>query len=444
MPEKMERLYPLPPYLWIWLIIFIATFPLSINTLLILFSDAFSSAPLPGEDILPFGSLLRLSNFAELSPMLVVIIGVLSLTMPSLRQAYIRQKYGLKDDVQIPVVREISRFVQGHLPDVVLSSNPLRGDQIAFIYPTGFRKTGMALMGGVAKLWNVDNESARGVLFHEIAHIRNGDTLITGAGSGFRALLNLWPVIFIVMIAVPVCVVWFAMSYLTFIELSGITAPGEIVTYEFGQFLFSLLPSLFFMLLTNLLWTASVIILPLAALWYSELAADNVAARYQGTPAPLIRALQLHSPPRSPWRWLLARTTHPPTRIRVFMLQQLSSPPTSMYLLILVFPAAMILSMLFIVLYYASFDLSVLWATQTTSSTAARVLPQVIGITAPLLVFIGLVILLWPSIVTFRYGSADAENETTRLHRLQWKRVHIGGGITTIIMAALLLAVLIL
>ncbi len=439
--RRSGMMHPLPPYLWVWLIIFIVTFPLTVNTLQILFSDAFSAAPLPGEDILPLGFLLRLPNFAELFPMLVVIIGVLSLTLPSLRQSYIQRKYDLKDDVQVSVVQEISGFVQDHLPDVSLSSNPLRGDQIAFIYPTGFRKSGLALMGGVAKFWKADNESARGILLHEIAHIRNGDTLITGAGSGFRALLNYWPVIFIVTVAVPGCIVWFAMSYLTFTELSGLASSGEIATYQFGQFLFFLLPSLFFMLLTGLLWAASVVFLPLAALWYSELAADCVASGCQGTPEPLIRALRLHSAPVSPWRWLLARTTHPPTRVRVFMLQQIPSPQTRMYLLILAFPAAMILSMLLTVLYYASFDLSVLWATQTTFSTATLVLPEVIGITAPLLVFVGFGILLWPSIVKFRYGSADAEDESTLL---QWKRAHLGGGITTIIMAVLLPTVLIL
>lgn len=82
-PEE-GKLYLLPPYLWIWLIIFVATFPFNLNYLQILLSDVFSTTPLPGEDILPFGFLLRMANFVELFPLLIIIIGVLSLAVPSI------------------------------------------------------------------------------------------------------------------------------------------------------------------------------------------------------------------------------------------------------------------------------------------------------------------------------------------------------------------------
>lgn len=425
---------PLPPYLWIWLIIFIVTFPFNLNFLQILLSDIFSPVPLPGEEVLPFGFLLRLANCVELFPLLLIIIGVLSLAVPSIRQSYLQRKYGLTDEVQIPIILEASTFIRRYLPDISISNNPLRGDQVAFIYPVSFQKAGIGLMGGVGKLWKGDNESARGVLLHEIAHIQNGDTLITGAGSGFRTLFNYWPVLFIVTVAVPVFIVWVMTSYLAFAEISGLMPSGEVVTYKFEQFLLFFLPSLFFMLLTNLMWVASVIFLPLAALWYSELAADCVAARCQGTPAPLARALRLYSVPVSWWRWFLARMTHPPTRIRLFMLQRVSSPLSHMVLLILMFPVAMVVSMLFTVLYYASFDLSILWATQTPLSTTASIFPRVAGITAALLVFVGLGIMLWPSIVRFLDGFPCDEGDSSFL---QWKRAHLGGGIMTLIMALL-------
>ncbi len=287
------------------------------------------------------------------------------------------------------------------------------------------------------KLWRADNESARGVLLHEIAHVRNGDTLITGAGSGFRTLFNFWPVLFVVTVVVPVIIVWLMMSYLLFIELSGLMPPGEIITYKFEQNLFLVLPSLFFMLLTSLMWVASIVFLPLAALWYSELAADCIAARCQGAPAPLARALSLYSVPVSRWRWLFARTTHPPTRLRLFMLQHVSSPFIHMLLLISTFPVAMVVSMLFTVLYYASFDLSVLLTNQVSLSTTASILPRVTVITAASLLFVGISILLWPSVVRFLHGLPSDGSGLP-----QWKRAHIGGGVMTLVLAAFLMGTL--
>lgn len=433
-PEGILR--PLPPYLWIWLIIFGATIPLNLNFIRILLTDVFSPAPIPGEEILPFGYLLRLTNCVELFPLLVLLIGVLSLVAPSVRHVYLRRKYGLADDVRIPVILEISAFVRRYLPGIAVSNNPLRGDQVAFIYPVGLREAGIGLMGGVVKLWKGDNESARGILLHEIAHIWSGDTLITGAGSGFRTLLNYWPVLSIVTVAVPLFIVWGMTSYLLFTELSGLMPPREVVTYILGQFLLVFLPSLFFMLLTNLMWVASVIVLPLAALWYSELAADCVAARCQGTPEPLARALRLYAVPVSRRRWLLARMTHPPAGLRLVMLQRASSPLSHMLLLILMFPAALVVSMLFTVLYYGSFDLSVLWAAQTTSSTVASIVPGVVRITAALLFFVGGSVLLWPSIVRFLHGlpSDDADSNL-----LPWTRAHLAGGVITLVLATLLM-----
>jgi len=372
-------------------------------------------------------------------PLLIIIIGVLSLAAPSIRRSYLRRKYGLTDDVRIAIISEISAFIWNYLPDVSILNNPLRGDQVAFIYPVSFRKAGMGLMGGVVKLWRADNESARGVLLHEIAHVRNGDTLITGAGSGFRTLFNFWPALFVVTVVIPVVIVWLMTSYLLFIELSGLMPPGEIITYKFEQVLFLVLPSLFFMLLTNLMWVASVIFLPLAALWYSELAADCVAVRCQGAPAPLVRALSLYSISVSWWRWLLARMTHPPTRLRLFMLQHVSSSFVHILLLILIFPAAMVASMLFTVLYYASFDLSVFWTTQMSFSTVASILPRVTVITATSLIFVGVSVLLWPSIMKILYGlPSDGDDGSL----LPWRKAHLVGGVVTLVLAVLLLGTL--
>ncbi|MCM2466912.1 M48 family metalloprotease [Methanoculleus oceani] len=441
-PEE-GKLYLLPPYLWIWLIIFIATFRFNLNFLLILLSDMLSTTPLPGEELVPFGFLFRLANFFEIFPLLIIIIGVLSLVAPSIRRSYIRRKYGLTDEVQIATIPEISAFIRNYLPDVSILNNPMRTDQVVFIYPSSFQKAGMGLMGGVMKLWKTDNESARGVLLHEIAHVRNGDTLITGAGSGFRILLNFWPVLFVVTVVVPFFIVALVTSFQPmFIELSGSMPPGEFIINIFAwllvihrNFLFIALPGLFIILLTSLMWVASIIFLPLAALWYSELAADCVAARCQGASAPLVRALSLYSMPVSRWRWLLARMTHPPTRLRLFMLQRVSAPFIHMLLLILFFPAAVVVSMLITVLYYATFDLGLLLTAPRSVSTATRILPGVTIITATSLLFVGVSVLLWPFIVRFLHGLPSDEDNSSLL---LWKRAHLMGGIITLILAVLL------
>lgn len=58
-----------------------------------------------------------------------------------------------------------------------------------------YRRSALAIFGGLARLWRADREAAGTILLHEIGHYRQGDPLAQGAGAFFGEYLRRWPLI---------------------------------------------------------------------------------------------------------------------------------------------------------------------------------------------------------------------------------------------------------
>jgi len=452
----------LPPYLWVWLCIVLApTVYRKLYPSILTFIRAFTAPFFIWEAGHPIGYTQRLVHAHLLIPSLIIIIGLFFLAFPLLRKKHLERKYGLQYSLNVPILHEISSFVHSHSPGIQISNNLIRGDQVAFVYPQGFRKVSLALFGGIAKKWRRDIESAQAILLHELAHIKNGDALVTGAGSGIRILLNYSLVLIFattIILQVTGDIVNFYDSNWAPYGFTPVTITTSFLNVKFMEnfvtfLFFDSVPSSLIEAMSNLLFDAVVIIPLLMATWYAELVADHTAATIQGTSEPLIRALSMPSANLSRWRWLLAHVSHPPNRLRIWSLM-INPIPNRVMFLILLFPMALIVAMLVYALESALFDLSVIWfhrhfnpvwdsVSTGTSIEYIATWPNMIYIDSifitPQLIVIGIFIMLWPFIVKLWNCPRDENNEEIS----QWRRVHVIGGLITLLLAFLLIAVLI-
>ncbi|NJL50139.1 MAG: M48 family metalloprotease [Leptolyngbyaceae cyanobacterium SM2_5_2] len=182
----------------------------------------------------------------------------------------------------------------------------------------GYRKSAIAIFGGLVKLWRSDPEAGRAILLHELGHCRHGDVLMIGAGSFFETLLNSWVRFLILFFIIPTLFLygWFLLGSLhehwqlaqmltaTDQELNAINSqlgelgiePTEIpsrgnwfvnwLIFQVGM-LFTLgLPSTIASILALVLTTPIIISLPLMATWCAEFNADQFVVGEQMTQAP--------------------------------------------------------------------------------------------------------------------------------------------------------------
>ena len=330
----------LPPWLWFWLVVYWVSLPGQFRHLwLPMLKEVFSAARQPGEGLIPFSFFFRFSIFAELLPLLLVALGVVTLFLPKWRIREIQRKYDLKKPPEIPVIGEIREFLLQTAPGIVIKANLLRTDQLAFVYPTGYRATAIALFGGFIKLWRRDRQAAEAVLLHETGHVRQGDALVVRAGSFFETLLNVWLPLAAGLVVLPLILIW---SYDAIRLIAGNLNVGSVresIGYKFVQLITVFLPALLFMILAMLFRMFAALILPLMGIWGAELSADRFAINAQGTSEGLLRGTALPANPTSWGRWLIAQMSHPPNEMRRWMAVH-SSGPVGAFLPVGLFPAA--------------------------------------------------------------------------------------------------------
>ncbi len=187
-PLESQESRSLPPWLWFWLVVYTLTFPTLIDSLRSSLNDIFSLEVSPVEKtIVPhFYLLYRLLNVPEVIPSLVLLLGILTIFIPWIRAAWLERHFDLTEPPStIPALQAVSEFVHRYAPDLRIKVNLRRFDQLAFVYPLGYRTTAVAIFGGLITRWRSDRQAAEAILLHELAHYRNGDTLIVGAGSFF-------------------------------------------------------------------------------------------------------------------------------------------------------------------------------------------------------------------------------------------------------------------
>lgn len=251
----------------------------------------------------------------------------------------------------------------------------------------------------------MDQQAAQAILLHEIAHYRQGDVLIVGAGSFFRTLLERWFVLYLGLVLLPLVLVWGYETLIGFREfhvLQELTVPlsdTEIFLHEISQILSIFLPGVLLISLGLLFWTASIIILPLIGIWCAELNADRFAIETTQSSGNLIRALKNLPAVSSRWRWLLFRMTHPPTGLRCWI-AALSDTQAGLVVLLLLFPLTYILKLIALIAWAMTGYL--MTRSGADIALALWINTKVyLGTIAPVWLVMTILILLWPKVAKY-------------------------------------------
>jgi hypothetical protein len=231
---------------------------------------------------------------------------------------------------------EIIAFLEDQAPGIRVTANLTRFDQIAFIYPSGFRQTTLAIFGPLIKLWHQDKAVAKAILVHEIAHCRHGDAVVIGAGSPFRVLVERWAALFFSVWVVPFTLSVLALAGQFFWEIylsnTGILAWPIVVLYKVGETI--ILGVLFAATsLWVLLWVIGLFLPPMMGIWCSELNADQASAAYSRKHT--LRALTIMPDKKRRLQWLFSSLAHPPQKLRQWMVAHSRNPVVLIGMLIL-------------------------------------------------------------------------------------------------------------
>ena len=303
-----------PPWLWVWLAGYLlATMPQEISLLHFLIVTYFGQDSalrgIAGHGLI---TVERLALVFDLLIYAVIVAGAMAALLPRPRGRWVEWRFKLASDDR-PIVAEMQRFVSSHDPSIRLRVT-IRSDQMARIYPVGWRRARIAVFRPLPALWRRDREAAQAVLLHEVAHRRHGDQLIVGLGSPFVMLMRIWVPAYLLLVLVPVTIYLAdgGSALAPFIALSSVTQAVLIPAEVF---------------------------LPVTALWLAELGADQMAAHAAGSGA-IRQALRATAGSRaSVLARGLALLSHPPRRLR---LRLAGARPAGSAGLVAVWPAALV------------------------------------------------------------------------------------------------------
>ncbi len=320
----------MPPWLWLWLIGDLAVLiPAEVS------NERQQIALYTGHgDITPQVTagtpytLLLLFTILSGMTYLIFAAGVIGTMFPHLRGRLVERRFGLAEDpgaaehlgiAEDPGLEEMRDFVGQHDPSIQLRATA-RDDQMARIYPVGWRAARIAVFRPLLELWRRDREAAQAILLHEVAHRRHGDQLVVGLGSPLVWLMRIWVPAFAVLVLAPVVI---------YAALGG----GLLTQAVAGQGALQLLQPI------------GLLILPVTALWLAELDADLATAQVLGA-EPVCRALEAAGDTRVPRRARLAGLlSRPPRRLRR---RYAASDPASSVALLAAWPTALIAQLLVI------------------------------------------------------------------------------------------------
>lgn len=408
-----QRRNVLPPWPWFWLIIYILGLPTTFSLIGFNLSSLLTPAPEAATgDLFPlvYGLTQQAAAIGEILLYLALLLGVLSLLFPSLRAGFLERRYQLTVPAELPPLTlqttrqtlvEASDFVQRYAPGLIIkystSARPLPG--YAFVYPIGYRKMGIALSGALLARWRDDRPAAEAILLHEIAHYRQGDAYIAGAGSPVEMIVRSWLLLYAVFFFIPL-LIFFIIEQVsiaqTVLPLRPYLQTG-LAPYLHSLFTMDL-PFLLITLLSSLFWTASLYIIVLMSIWCAELNADRFVADTMQSSAALLAAMEHHSAPSSLLRWLFSELPHPPAFIRS-RLAHSSQGTRGLALLLLLFPAAWLIRAVFLLGWVLCQELPLLYNGASISYILAVLGISVVNyLEAPIALWIAIcaLFLLWP------------------------------------------------
>ena len=315
----------MPPWLWLWLICDLAVLiPAEVSNerhQIALYTGHGEIAPQVTAGM-PYTLLLLFTILSGLT-YAIFAIGVIATVFPQLRGRRVERRLGLAPGDAADegaMLAEMQLFVGQYDPSTRLRAT-MHDDQMARIYPVGWRTARIAVFRPLPELWRRDRETAQAILLHEVAHRRHGHQFVVGLASPLVWLIRIWVPVFVVLALAPVVV---------YAALGG----GLLSQAVAGQGAWQLLQPV------------GLLILPVTALWLAELDADMATARVLGAD-PVRRALEATGDTRAPaGARLLGPLSQPPRRLR---LRHAAAQPTSTFALLAAWPAALIAQLLVIV-----------------------------------------------------------------------------------------------
>lgn len=389
--SENEKCQTLPPWIWVCLILYIYELP----NLIVKLKTNFMDFLFPTDPTFVDMALVRrfeLINSPYWIPRIFLFLGTLSLLFPLIRKYYIEKKYNLTENYQrIPAIIEIENFLTFHAPDLKIKANLLSANEVVFIYPIGYRKTGIAIFGRFIKLWRSDRENAQAVLLHEIGHYRNGDALILGTGSSFEFVLrHTFSIIFFVFLL---------QIALAFIDLTGTSYRKTFVPqYLLMNIIYYPLPILF----QNLAYY----VLPIIGIWCAELNADRFMIKSKGDlGVTSLKAIEKLKRETTVKQWLLSQITHPPIIIRRWMATY-SFNNKSLLLFLFLFPMAHVFQLFLALMNFLFGTLLVPYllgalSIQKISETLYKVLIYYVGSRSLIWLSFSILFILWPFIAIY-------------------------------------------
>lgn len=284
---------PLPPWPLLWAVAYALAVPAIVAGWSVSFAQL-SDGDQFDPDVVgsPSFTLLRVFTALGFLPDVLLFLGLLTVLAPRARAVMVERRCGLTRPTRL-VLDEIEEFLAAHGAPVEVRANLARAGRLVRVYPADLHRSRIAIFGPFVVLWRRDRRAAEAMLLHEIAHLRTGDQLLLGIGSPFVALVNLWLPLVLVAAVVPF-VGFVLIGYPTAVPLGA-----QLV-----------------LLLTEVPRT---LLLPVAALWAAELSADLHVAQC-GRSADLFRALESQHPAGRRHGRVLVRLSHPPTRLRRWVL----------------------------------------------------------------------------------------------------------------------------
>jgi hypothetical protein len=381
--------WTMPPWLWVWLAGYLlATMPQEIRLVHLILTYFGQDSALRGIAGKGLVTVERLALIFDLVIYAVIVAGAVAALLPRLRGRWVEWRFKLVSDDR-PIVAEMQRFVSSHDPSIRLRVT-IRSDQMARIYPVGWRRARIAIFRPLPALWRRDREAAQAILLHEIAHRRQGDQLIVGLGSPFVMLMRIWVPAYLLLVLVPVTIYLAdgGSALAPFIALSSVTQ-AVLIPAE--------------------------IFLPVTALWLAELGADQVAAHAAGAGAMRQALRATAGSGASVLARALALLSHPPRRLR---LRLAAARPAGSAGLVAVWPAALVAWLVVLPLGLTVLALLLLGFPLSLTETGLREgMHELLTDSRPVVIATAVLLLAWPVLA---YPWQRLWSSAPRLSRQLW------------------------
>ncbi|TMC23473.1 MAG: DUF4352 domain-containing protein [Chloroflexi bacterium] len=435
----------LPPWLWFWLAIYILGLPAVVDrfkkNLLILFTGI-DSPNLPPLD----RQLGRPYTVVELLLDLTLTLGVLLVFLPRIRTVFLQRKYGLTEpqflspEQTLPetsqTLQAVSQFLRAYAPSVTLTYNAngqVMRDR-AFVYPIGYRRTGIALSGRLLTLWNTDQQAAEAILLHEIEHYRHGDMFVIGAGSFLETIIKRWFLLIVIFNLVPLTLGFLIRTITSIQELLAIGAdPWSILVYNIQLFFILYIPSMLLEFLVSFFWTTALFTNVVMAIWCAEINADRFVIDTTQSTQVLEKAMAQHAVSTTWWRWLWSGIHHPPPALRRWLAQR-SQSTGGLVLLLLLFPAAAFIKLIFLCGWALSFFLTFLYTGTSVGyivGTLGNDIVYFLEALVPVWLVMAVLMALWP--VLTRYWERIFTHTASRPVQASYRAYLSSTGFITVI-----------